>query len=135
MNVLLSELICGIQDYCLIEMANLLMGASLLALAKSIYYSCGVDGRSLARSVYGHVITKFSGMGRLPHFFSYGAPPTRGAARGAPLLLGTKTQIQLFQKTLSEEKQKVFKPRPRGNVRCFKSVFYKGKQSLLLTGR
>ena len=35
------------------------------------------DGRSLARSVYGLVITKFSGMGRLPHFFSYGAPPTR----------------------------------------------------------
>ena len=35
------------------------------------------DGRSLARSVYGHVITKFSGMGRLPHFLSYGAPPTR----------------------------------------------------------
>ena len=32
------------------------------------------DGRSLARSVYGHVITKFSRMGRLPHFHSYGAP-------------------------------------------------------------
>ena len=31
--------------------------------------------------------------------------------------------IQLFQKTLSEEKQKVFKPRPQGNVGCFKSVF------------
>ena len=27
--------------------------------------------------VYGHVITKFSRMGRLPHFLSYGAPPTR----------------------------------------------------------
>ena len=39
------------------------------------------DGRSLARSVYGHVITKFSRMGRLPHFFSYGVPPTRGASR------------------------------------------------------
>ena len=26
--------------------------------------------------MYGHVITKFSGMGRLPHFLSYGAPPT-----------------------------------------------------------
>ena len=35
------------------------------------------DGRSLARSVYGHVITKFSEMGRLPHFLSYGALPTR----------------------------------------------------------
>ena len=41
------------------------------------WYACGADGRSLARSVYGHVITKFSGMGRLPHFLSYGAPPTR----------------------------------------------------------
>ena len=29
--------------------------------------------------MYGHVITKFSRMGRLPHFLSYGAPPTRGA--------------------------------------------------------
>ena len=31
------------------------------------------DGRA-----YGHVITKFSRMGRLPHFLSYGAPSTRG---------------------------------------------------------
>ena len=29
------------------------------------WYACGADGRSVARSV-GHVITKFSGMGRLP---------------------------------------------------------------------
>ena len=27
--------------------------------------------------MYGHVITKFSGSGRLPHFLSYGALPTR----------------------------------------------------------
>ena len=27
---------------------------------------------------YGHVITKFSRMGRLPHFLSYGAPSARG---------------------------------------------------------
>ena len=33
--------------------------------------------RTVARSHYGHVITKFSQMGRLPHFLSYGAPPTR----------------------------------------------------------
>ena len=39
------------------------------------------DGVSLARSVYGHVITKFSRMGRLPQFLSYGAPPTREAPR------------------------------------------------------
>ena len=30
------------------------------------------DGRA-----YGHVISNFSGMGRLPHFITYGAPPTR----------------------------------------------------------
>ena len=35
----------------------------------------------------------FSRMGRLPHFLSYGAPPMRGASRGAPLsriLAGTR---------------------------------------------
>ena len=32
------------------------------------------DGRSIARSMYGHVITKFYRMGRLPQFLSYGAP-------------------------------------------------------------
>ena len=38
------------------------------------WYACGADGRSGGRSVYGHVITKFSRMGCLPHFFTYGAP-------------------------------------------------------------
>ena len=32
------------------------------------------DGRAGGRSVYGHVITKFSRMGRLPHFLTHGAP-------------------------------------------------------------
>ena len=41
------------------------------------------DGRSLTRSVYGHEITKFSRMGRLPHFLIHVAPPTRGAKRRA----------------------------------------------------
>ena len=27
------------------------------------WFSCGADGRSLGRSVYGHVIAKFSGIG------------------------------------------------------------------------
>ena len=36
------------------------------------WFPCGADGRS-----YGHVITKFSRMGRLPHSLSYGAPSTR----------------------------------------------------------
>ena len=39
--------------------------------------------RTDGRSVYGHVITKFSGMGRLPHFLSCGAPSTNGASRHA----------------------------------------------------
>ena len=30
------------------------------------WFSSGADGRSVGRSVYGHVITKFSGMGRFP---------------------------------------------------------------------
>ena len=33
------------------------------------------DGRA-----YGHVITKFSRMGRLPHFLSYGAPQVQESA-------------------------------------------------------
>ena len=31
-------------------------------------------GRTVGRSVYGHVITKFSRMGSLPHFLTHGAP-------------------------------------------------------------
>ena len=38
------------------------------------WYACAADGRSGDRSVYGHVITKFSRMGSLPHFFTHGAP-------------------------------------------------------------
>ena len=34
----------------------------------------GTDGRSVGRAMYGHVITKFSRIGRLPHFLSYEAP-------------------------------------------------------------
>ena len=32
------------------------------------------DGRAGGRSVYGHVITNFSRMDSLPHFFTHGAP-------------------------------------------------------------
>ena len=49
-------------------------------------YACGPDGRSVGRSVYGHVTTTFCRMGRLPYFLSYGAPPTRGASREVELL-------------------------------------------------
>ena len=52
---------------------------------------CGADGRS-----YGHVITKFSRMGKLPHFLSYGAPSTRAlrARFVAPLTTVLAKQIQ-----------------------------------------
>ena len=56
------------------------------------WYICGGGRRSVGRA-YGHVITKFSRMGRLPHFHSYGAPPTR--ARGAPLKKSNKTRVLL----------------------------------------
>ena len=43
-----------------------------------LWYACGADGRSLGRadgqSMYGHVITKFSRMGRLLRFLTHGAP-------------------------------------------------------------
>ena len=40
------------------------------------WYACGADGLSVGRSVgvRGHAITKFSRMGSLPHFLTYGAP-------------------------------------------------------------
>ena len=48
------------------------------------WYACGADGRSLGqavgRSVYGHLITKFSRMGRLLHFLTHGAPLARFAS-------------------------------------------------------
>ena len=44
------------------------------------WFSFGADGRS-----YGHVITKFSRMGRLPHFLSNGSTPTLGASPLAEL--------------------------------------------------
>ena len=43
------------------------------------WYACGVDGRSLGQWFYGHVITKFSRMGRLLHFLTHGAPLARFA--------------------------------------------------------
>ena len=48
------------------------------------WYACGADGRPFVRLVYGHVITKFSGMGRFLGWVD-GAPPTKRAG-GAPLL-------------------------------------------------
>jgi len=45
------------------------------------WYASGVDGRSVVRSVYGHVITKFSGIGRFTYSWcSAGARFTRARA-------------------------------------------------------
>ena len=41
--------------------------------------------RTVGRAVYGHVITKFSRMGSLPHFVTHGAPLRALRAGGAPL--------------------------------------------------
>ena len=54
------------------------------------------DGRA-----YGHVITKFSRMGRLPHFLSYGAPSTRALRARVELRYykGLPDSMQSVQKT------------------------------------
>ena len=69
------------------------------------WYACGADGWSLAlaRSVYGHVITKFSRMGRLPHFPNYEAPPTHGASRrpwSSAIILLSINSRKTFMKVL-----------------------------------
>ena len=56
------------------------------------------------RSVYCHVITKFSRMDRLPYFLSYGAPPTRGAkhcARSTQLISFISSCFELRDKLIS----------------------------------
>ena len=40
-------------------------------------------GRSVGRSVYGFLITKFSQMGSLPHFLTHGAPQARFARQSS----------------------------------------------------
>ena len=44
------------------------------------------DGLSGGRSVYGHVITKFFGMGRLLHFLTHGAPLERFARESSAII-------------------------------------------------
>ena len=51
------------------------------------WYACGANGRSLGRSVYGHVITKFSRMGRLLNFLTHGAPLVRFALESAAIII------------------------------------------------
>ena len=53
------------------------------------WYAWVANGRSLGRaggrSVYGHVITKFSRMGRLLHFLTHGAPLARFARQSSTI--------------------------------------------------
>ena len=48
------------------------------------WYAFGVDGRSLGRSLYGNVITKFSRMGRLLHCFIASRPRAPLLSRSLP---------------------------------------------------
>ena len=61
--------------------------------------------------MYGHVITKFPQMGRLPYFLSYGAPATRRAWSSAittqRILLEKKKQIGLSVKDRKKLKRVV----------------------------
>ena len=51
------------------------------------------DDRSLVRLVYGHVITKFSQMGRLRHFLSYGALRAWSSAKNCSNVRSSDTQF------------------------------------------
>ena len=52
------------------------------------WYAFGVDGRSLGRSLYGHVIIKFSRLGRLLHFLTHGARLARESSAIIEVLAG-----------------------------------------------
>ena len=68
------------------------------------WYACGADGRSGGRSVYGHVITKFSRMGSLPHFVTHGAPLRASRAR-APLLISPRvSKLKRFHSRVDRNK-------------------------------
>ena len=49
--------------------------------------ACLWCGRTDGRSVYGHVITKFSLMGSLLHFLTHGAPPAHFARENSATML------------------------------------------------
>ena len=55
---------------------------------------CGADGRAGGRAVYGHVITKFSGMGRFTYPWC-----SAGALRAPELRYKNKNNIQTYKQT------------------------------------
>ena len=72
------------QNWCAICVQYQFSCAPKLARKCEIehWYACGADGRLIVRSVYGHVITKFPGMGR---FTYHSAPLARASRARAPL--------------------------------------------------
>ena len=78
---------------------NLELQLGCLTCWLSLWYE-----RTVARSVYGHVITKFSRMDRLPNFLSYGAPLWRRLQDIALLMKKTQVsnQISLYLPTTSK---------------------------------
>ena len=68
------------------------------------------DGLSGGRSVYGHVITKFSRMGRLLHFLTYGAPlRARDLRRYTWRTSGLNSRPNVFQPVLQRSLPGVIK--------------------------
>ena len=61
-----------------------------------------MDGRAGGRSVYGHVITKFSRMGSLPHFLTHGAPPRALRARELRYYLSGLSLGHFFRQRFSK---------------------------------
>ena len=57
------------------------------------------DGLSGGRAVYGHVITKFSRMGRLLHFLTHGAPLARFARESFAIIHSSK-ELLIYQYVL-----------------------------------
>ena len=57
------------------------------------------DGLSGGRAVYGHVITKFSRMGRLLHFLTHGAPLARFARESFAIIHSSK-ELVIYQYVL-----------------------------------
>ena len=54
------------------------------------------DGRAGGRSMYGHVITKFSRMGRLLYFLTHGAPLARFARESFAIIHSSK-ELVIYQ--------------------------------------
>ena len=64
---------------------------------------CGAVGRAVGRSVYGHVITKFSRMGSLPHFFTHGAPLRALRARELRVTAGNEVIVLYICTSIARE--------------------------------